>query len=223
MQPVRLGLLALDKWTWLVGVTSEATDHAISPFKLVERGRAARSAARSDRSGRLRIQLASMDAIKKNTPRFPLLLSVDQVLKWALIAAGWMAVTLGIGSAVFVAIIRILSGKLTWTILGADLVSLWDWNDGLGYLWLSVPQAAAAAVGLLLLHRRRARSGWCLALVAVVSATVAHYMNARVVHDSIAANPRGIAYTILAGGGNVITLGADLLGLISLLIGGPEY
>ncbi|TVU27037.1 hypothetical protein EJB05_29615, partial [Eragrostis curvula] len=59
-----------------------------------------------------RIQLASMDAIKKNTPRFPLLLSVDQVLKWALIAAGWMAVTLGIGSAVFVAIIRILSGKL---------------------------------------------------------------------------------------------------------------
>ncbi|TVT99599.1 hypothetical protein EJB05_55029 [Eragrostis curvula] len=169
------------------------------------------------------LQVDCSTAIKKNTPRFPMLLSVDQVLKWAFLAASLMVVVLLAGSVIFVAVIHIINSlQLTSTIVDADLVFFWDWNDGVGYLWLSVPMAAAAAVGLLL-PRRRARGRWVLALVAIVFATVAHYMNGRGVPDFIAAHPDGIAYTILAGGGSLISLGADLLGIISLFIGGPEY
>ncbi|TVT99600.1 hypothetical protein EJB05_55030 [Eragrostis curvula] len=167
------------------------------------------------------LKLTSFPAgIKKNIQK---MLLVEQTLKWSLLMAGWMAGTLVVGSAIFVAAIRILSGQ-TWTILDAvaDLVSFWDWNDGLGYLWLSVPQAAAAAVGLLL-PRRHARSRWSLALVATASAAVAQYMNARVALSSVATNPGRIAYSILAGGGSVLGIGAELFVLISLLFGGPEY
>ncbi|TVU27033.1 hypothetical protein EJB05_29611 [Eragrostis curvula] len=166
------------------------------------------------------LKLTSFPAgIKKNIQK---MLLVEQTLKWSLLMAGWMAGTLVVGSAIFVAAIRILSGQ-TWTILDAvaDLVSFWDWNDGLGYLWLSVPQAAAAAVGLLL-PRRHARSRWSLALVATASAAVAQYMNARVALSSVATNPGRIAYSILAGGGSVLGIGAELFVLISLLFGGPD-
>ncbi|TVU27023.1 hypothetical protein EJB05_29601, partial [Eragrostis curvula] len=90
---------------------------------------------------------------------------------------------------------------------------------GYGFLWLNVPQGAAATVGLLL-PRRHARSRWFLALVAVVSATVAHYMMGRLALIVIAANPGDIR--ILGGGGVVVHLAGDLLGLISLLVKGPE-
>lgn len=93
------------------------------------------------------------------------------------------------------------------------------WN---AYLWSSVPEGVAAMVGLLL-PRRHAIGRWSLALIAIVSATVAHYFNAWTVFTYVAGAPGAIGYNILVGGAAIVYLLLDLLGLISLLVGGPEY
>ncbi|TVU50820.1 hypothetical protein EJB05_02211 [Eragrostis curvula] len=171
-----------------------------------------------------------LPSFKKNKSRFQKLLpSVQAVLGWALLAAGCVAVTLGFSIVMAFADIHISSttSSQTSTILQvpdltpAQEVEVDSFADG--FLWLTVPQAAAATVGLLL-PRRRAGIRWTLALVAVVSATVAHYMNARMALVFIAANPGVVAYTIYAIDllGLGLALCIDLLGLISLLIGGRD-
>ncbi|TVT99614.1 hypothetical protein EJB05_29610 [Eragrostis curvula] len=90
-----------------------------------------------------------------------------------------------------------------------------------GFLWSTVLQAATATAGLLL-PRRRASSRWWLALVAVVSAAVAHYMHTRSVLVNIAADPENIFFAIVAGGGAFVFVAGDLFSILSLLIGGTE-
>ncbi|TVU27034.1 hypothetical protein EJB05_29612 [Eragrostis curvula] len=168
---------------------------------------------------------------KKSKSRFRMVLSVQEVLKWAILAAVLVVVSMGISAAIFLVEIPIPSPsgqtQTTATILQLQPPELTPAQDlevesfGEGFLWLTVLQAAAATVGLLL-PRCRVRSRWWLALVAIVSATVAHYMESRLVLVFIAANPGDIAYAIVSGVGAVLALGIDLLGLISLLIGGRE-
>ncbi|TVT99604.1 hypothetical protein EJB05_29614 [Eragrostis curvula] len=170
------------------------------------------------------LPVTTSTGVKKNKSRFWMLLPVQEVLEWAFFTACWVAVTLGITAAIVFAGRSGTPIHIPSTLQPPDLTPVQEAeveSFGLGFLWLSVPQAAASAVGLLL-PRRHARGRWYLALAAIVSATGVHYMSTRISLFLIAANPGNIGFDILAGGGNVLGLGFDLLGLISLLIGGPE-
>ncbi|TVU21558.1 hypothetical protein EJB05_31202 [Eragrostis curvula] len=162
---------------------------------------------------------------KKPGFRMPLL-SVRVVLGWAFLNALAVALTLGTIAVIVNANITIPSSiKASKFFQGpeltpaqtADVDFLWE-----AYLWSTLPEGVAATVGLLL-PRRYARGRWSLAFLAIVSVTVAHCMNARAVSVYIAADTGGISWgTILLGCAAVVYLVLDLLGLLSLLIGGPE-
>ncbi|TVU27029.1 hypothetical protein EJB05_29607 [Eragrostis curvula] len=166
-------------------------------------------------------------AFKKNKYRFQMpLLTVQGVLAWALFTFGSVAVTACILAAIAFANIPnpCSESQSCWIPQPPDLTPAQGFeveSFAVGFLWFTVPQAAAATVGLLL-SRRRARSRWSLAFVAVVSAAVAHYMQSRSVLVSITADPGDILYMILAGGGAVVFVAGDLLSILSLLIGGTE-
>lgn len=87
---------------------------------------------------------------------------------------------------------------------------------------LTVPQAAAATVGLLLPRQRHRRNRRYLAMVALAFAAVAHYMHARTVLVFVSANPGATVHHILSGGGAVVFIAADLLSFLSLLVGAHE-
>lgn len=86
---------------------------------------------------------------------------------------------------------------------------------GMGFEWLTVPQAAAAMVGLLL-PRRHTRTRCSLAFLATVSTIAAHCMFIRVAVVMVASNP-----TVLACVDTIALLAGDLLSILSLLIRGP--
>ncbi|TVU50816.1 hypothetical protein EJB05_02207 [Eragrostis curvula] len=149
-----------------------------------------------------------------------MLLSVQGVLQWAFLLASCLA------AAILFSYIPIPCSKTAWIFQCPETTPAQDaesFGDS-GHRWLTVPQAAAATVGLLL-PRRRAQSRYFLAFLAVVSATAAHCMEARMILIFIAAgvNPGDIGLIIMCGAAVVVYLAGDLLGLISLLIRGPEY
>ncbi|TVU21555.1 hypothetical protein EJB05_31199 [Eragrostis curvula] len=161
---------------------------------------------------------------KTDKSGFPTM-SVKEVFKWALVTASFVAVAFGVTAAVAIANIPVPCSLQTSKILQCpDLTPAQDVaveSYGEGFLWLTVPQATAATVGLLL-PRRHARSRWSLAFLAIVSATVAHCTFGRMIHIFVAANPGDVGFKILAGFGMTAFLGGDLLSLLSLVIGGPE-
>ncbi|TVU33126.1 hypothetical protein EJB05_24911 [Eragrostis curvula] len=170
-----------------------------------------------------------VNSFKKNKPRMPLL-SVQEVLGWALLAAGCVAATVVITAAV-VSVVEFANLPIPcsespswWMVQCPTLTPAQDVeveSFGEGYLWFTLPQAAAAAVGLLL-PRRLAKIRWYLAFFAIVSAAAAHYMQCRTVLVFIAANPEDIFFRILGGGGAVFFVAGDLISILSLLIGGTE-
>ncbi|TVU33917.1 hypothetical protein EJB05_15733, partial [Eragrostis curvula] len=162
------------------------------------------------------------------------LLSVRVVLEWAFLNALAVALTLGTiyschrsvhesnhqcnatflrGFAAHVQTSKFFQGPELTPAQTADVDFFWE-----AYMWSTLPETVAATVGLLL-PRRYARGRWSL---AIVSATVAHCLNARTVSVFIAAKQGDIWYRILVGGAAVVYLVLDLLGLPSLLIGGLE-
>ncbi|TVU21542.1 hypothetical protein EJB05_31183 [Eragrostis curvula] len=145
--------------------------------------------------------------------------SVPEVLKWVLRTAIVAAVAVGISDVTPTPCSQTSKFFQCPNLTPEQAVEANFFMDG--FLWITMPQAAAAVVGLLLPHRC-ARSRWYLAFLAIVSATVSHYMVARGSFVFIAANPGDIAYDILTGGGSVYLLTADLLAILSLLVGGAE-
>ncbi|KAK3131620.1 hypothetical protein QOZ80_6AG0508940 [Eleusine coracana subsp. coracana] len=160
----------------------------------------------------------------KQSRRSPMLLSVEEVLKWALQAAGYVVVSMAVTASIFLANFPISCSQMSKIFQCSNLTPAQAASVdffGKGFLWFTVPQAVAATVGLLL-PRRRARSRWCLALATLASVIAAHYMVARVALIFIVANPGDIVYTILAGGGSVVFLANDLFHFLSLLVGEAE-
>ncbi|KAK3128193.1 hypothetical protein QOZ80_6BG0458260 [Eleusine coracana subsp. coracana] len=160
--------------------------------------------------------------------RFPrtMLLSVEVVLGWALLGALAVALALGVSAVMLFANIPIpcRDSQSSKFFQCPDLTPAQDAETVFfleGYLLFTVPEAVAATAGLLL-PRGHARVRWSLAFLAIVSTTFAHYMNARSVLIFIAANPGDIGYRILVGGFSVVYLVVDLLGVLSLVIGGAE-
>ncbi|TVU27027.1 hypothetical protein EJB05_29605 [Eragrostis curvula] len=155
---------------------------------------------------------------KEEKKEAAVLMSVKGILEWAFFLASTVAVVT-VGILVFANTPISCSHNQCPNLTPAQGAKVDRY--GYGSLWLTVPQGAAATVGLLL-PRRHARSRWSLALFAVVSATVAHYMMGRMALIFIGAKSAGITFIILGGGGVVVYLAGDLLGLISLLVKGPE-
>jgi hypothetical protein len=89
------------------------------------------------------------------------------------------------------------------------------------HLWCSAPQAAAAALALLLPPGRRRRA---LALAALAATAVNHGVLARLLGLIRAAAPPGDDVLLLRVAGVVtcVALVTDLLGFLTILIGGRE-
>ncbi|TVU11430.1 hypothetical protein EJB05_45016 [Eragrostis curvula] len=162
--------------------------------------------------------------IKKNKFQLPSL-SIQVVLVWALMTASSVAAAAVVAFAINVA--NIPCSPNSW-ILSCDdhLTAAQEAELGFfenGFAWLAVPQAAAATAGLLL-PRRRARSRWSLAFLALVAASVAHYMYARflLVYLDAKPGPGGDFFFISDVVCSVIFIVGDLLSFVSLFTGGVE-
>ncbi|KAL6606355.1 hypothetical protein ACP70R_042008 [Stipagrostis hirtigluma subsp. patula] len=90
-----------------------------------------------------------------------------------------------------------------------------------GMLWCTGPQAAAAALALLLpAHRRRSRRA--LTFVALTLAAAGHFMHARLVGLLLAVAP-GAIFLVAVGIVEVFAaVMGDLLGFLALLFGGDD-
>ncbi|OEL16199.1 hypothetical protein BAE44_0022780 [Dichanthelium oligosanthes] len=94
-----------------------------------------------------------------------------------------------------------------------------------GQLWCSAPQAAAAALALLLItgrRRRWSRSRWALALVALASTAASHYMEVMADRIFLAAAPGDAGFVTNVVLAYVLVLLDLLVFLCLLLLGDGE-